>query len=646
MDLTALRSFRLSRQRVWLCLTLILLFGAGLRVWYSLADPGPRRFWDERYNFENARKILETWSFEPAKGYYPSPIQTWPQALTLAASQRLSAALGIEALETVDELGRFTPTAYIQVRLISVLYGTATLLILFLVGRRMVSPVVGLCAAFALAATPWHIHSSGLFKPDALLVLTVVLAFYWSLAAIERGRVRDYALAGFGICLAMSAKIMGGLVALPLALGTLMIGWREWRRIALLALAAGTSLATFLILNPYAERYRWYVAHLQEDYAMRAARRGMSRDTMLAELADYFFGPYVHGPVLGSLALVGMVWLAIGALRSRTLSPVECSQRIMLVVFPPLYAAAYASATPYFKGNNLLPVVPFTLMAGMWLVLAAAAWGTKRVPVLGSRPLGGVAAALLIVALGTPGPVYVYRSLTPSTRDVALRFLGRGVDPDSGRIVFSEEIPIPEPPGQGFHNERLALQVVERLDRVPIHRLSLSDGELFPESRLAEPAADFYRQRMERVHPRRVATFRPRPFELRGPALVAIRHRRRPLADWPRVNMACSSADETCFAAALPPQVGAGELVSLWVRIPAEIIPGTGTMLSLRVGERQIPLVAARRRGRMAFYMTERFRLRALGQEVRLGGVEPGERTKIRVVVCRWGRGQPPDPPD
>ena len=639
MDSIAQRTSRLSGRQAGLLMALILMFGAGLRVWYGVADPTRLRFWDERYNVANALKVIETWSFEPASMYYPSPLQTWPQALTVAASQRLFEASGIESLEAIDGAGRLTTTGYVLVRLVSALYGTLTLLCLFLLGRRMFSTGVGLLAAFALAAMPWHVHASGIFKPDALLVLTVVVAFYWSLGAVERGRAAGHVFAGFGISLALSAKIMGGLVALPLVLGTFMVGWRDRRRIGLLALAAGTSLASFLILNPYGRWYLDFVAHLRGDYAMRAARQGSTRADALTELGGYLLGPYVHGPLLGLMALAGMAWLMGSVARSHVLSPVERAWRAMLVAFPLLYATALTVATPYFKGNNALPIVPFTLLAGLALLSTGAVAAIGRLPRRGSRTIGFAALVLLIVALGRPGYNYVYRSVTPTTLDQALRFLAAGVDPDFGRLIFSEKVSVGELRSRGPKARGLAVQVVERLDEVSASRLGHADGELFHERRLEESAAEFYRQRIERGQVPRVARFRPRSFKLRGPALVAIRHRPRAAPEWPELRMEhCTSVEETCFTAALPSQVEDGELVSFWLRVPVGMVADPQAIPPLRVGKRGVPLIAMRRRGEEVVFVTERFRLAVGGEEVRIQDLEPGGRATIGLTVCRWGR--------
>ena len=237
---------------------------------------------------------------------------------------------------------------------------------------------------------------------------------------------------------------MGGLVALPLVVGTAFVGWRDRRRLALLALAGVSSLASFLVLNPYARYYLPWVAHLQRDYAMRAEQKGMTRGSMPRELVEYLSGPYVHGHVFAALAALGLVWLTVGLFRRAgpgedDLSASRRAQRAMLVVFPPLYAGAYLLSTPHFKGNNVLPIVPFTTLAGLWLVWEIARRARARLPALGRPAVLAAGAAALVVWLGSPGTLYVYRTLLPSTSDRALAVVARGPGPEFGKTIVIEE---------------------------------------------------------------------------------------------------------------------------------------------------------------------------------------------------------------
>ena len=86
-------------------------------------------------------------------------------------------------------------------RIVELLLGMATIVVVFLLGRRIACAPAGLIAAFGVAVYPPFIHSTGALysEPPAMLTLpAAVLAFLW---ASERERMRAWLLPGllFGL---------------------------------------------------------------------------------------------------------------------------------------------------------------------------------------------------------------------------------------------------------------------------------------------------------------------------------------------------------------------------------------------------------------------------------------------------------------
>ncbi|MGC9333930.1 MAG: glycosyltransferase family 39 protein [Anaerolineae bacterium] len=69
----------------------------------------------------------------------------------------------------------------LSVRLLSVLIGTATVPLLFVLGRRMMGPAGGLLAAFLLATSPFHVFYSQEVRMYSLVTLLGLAAFYSAL---------------------------------------------------------------------------------------------------------------------------------------------------------------------------------------------------------------------------------------------------------------------------------------------------------------------------------------------------------------------------------------------------------------------------------------------------------------------------------
>jgi hypothetical protein len=147
-------------------------------------------------------------------------------------------------------------------RLASVLQGVASVLLLYLLGRRLFGQRAAALAAFLLAVSQWHVHFSrgGFHYMQA--VLAGLLVLYFLTRALDSGRWLDFLLAGYacGLCLTVyyAARLFPVLAAgYLLAHAMTRPGW--WRRsgpgLALLALGAIVFLAptaTALLRSPRA----------------------------------------------------------------------------------------------------------------------------------------------------------------------------------------------------------------------------------------------------------------------------------------------------------------------------------------------------------------------------------------------------------
>ncbi len=607
-----------------LLLVSILVVGAALRVWYAAYGLDENRFWDERYNFENVESILDTGSLRPAKVYYPSPLVSWPQAGLLAASEALHRLTGSDAF-AIRGPGGFTPTAYLLCRLLSVVYGVASLWVLFLAARRIFDEKVALLATLALTFLPWHIHASGKFKPDALVVLTVVLALHWCLGAVRAGTIRGYAAAGLGIALALSAKLTGGVVAVSLAVGALAAGGAGlMRRLSLLAVAAVVSLVAFLAMNPYGRWYLSFLSGLQRDYEMRA---GWSEGTgpIPAQAVRYLFDGYVHGPIVGVLVVIGAIVLGarLVAVRAERL---DRAYWAMLLVFPVVFTAAYTIATPYFKGNNFLPVLPFTCILAAWPAWRGWALSRPKLPRSGATMLGAALVAGALAVLVAPGLLYVYRSLVPAAIDLARLAVADERRAPAGRFFYLEPDVETLPEWEGreeLNRKHPGFRSIGDLSAVPHERLDLADAEIFPAERLDGEHGDFYRRRLERVGEAGRRFIEPRLFEARGAAAVALIHRlRRGAAGRLEYRGRCRPG-KNCFSFALPESVPPGTVVSLEVSVPTAAVDARQPRLGVSVDGGELDTVRVVISGPERAFLTERFRPRRDSIEVRLTDLEP-----------------------
>ena len=655
-----------GRRGTWALLVVMLIAGFGLRAWYGSWKLHQSRFWDEQYALKNVRAFFLTGEVKLANVYYPSPVWSVPLATVLKVSDALHSRTGNPAFRVLDGK-KWTPTAILLCRWMQAIYGTLAILFVFLAGRRMFSTRIALWAAAMVAFAPWPIHSSGVIKPDGLLLMTIALSFWASVAAVDRPTVWRHVLAGVAIALAISSKLTGAIIAVPLVVAVLVLGWQERRRFVLLAVAGATSVAVFVALNPYWMHYLYFLEGLKEDYAMRAGFTGMTRLSIPPKVIGLLAGESAHGLLLGSVSLVGFGLLAISALRrepgwsaaeeevaggaaSEQSARVLRAKRAMFIVFPLLYTLVYTVQTPYFKPNNFQPLLLFSALSAAWLLIRAWRAATARWPLL-SRPAAAASTiALLTLWLVIPGWLFTYRSLTPTTRDMALRHLNRVLrEPASARLAYLEAWDAPYPPWAGakgrkklLHRGSSAIRQSASLESFTAAELDAGDGLVFLEHHLEGDAAAFYQQRQASGNTPRVKVYRAEAFKVRGPSMVVVSHRwarQEPYRDLD--HHPCDGVAEDfaggCRMVDLPADQSDDEMVSLFALLSWDSLATVvDEVPQFTVGERRLDLFPASQQRDGWLYVSPRFRVGSEPQRVRLTRNTAFGQGSMRIQLARW----------
>lgn len=103
-------------------------------------------------------------------------------------------------------------------RLLTVLFSVGTVLLVFLLGRRMYGTRAGALAALLLVFALEHVKQSHYYIPDVAMVFFMVASFYFIWLIYTTGQARYYVLAGLFAGLAYATKYSGHFLALPLLL--------------------------------------------------------------------------------------------------------------------------------------------------------------------------------------------------------------------------------------------------------------------------------------------------------------------------------------------------------------------------------------------------------------------------------------------
>jgi hypothetical protein len=624
-----------------LSLALLLGWSFLLRVWATTPELSAQRFWDERYGLENIRFLLAEGEIRPANGFHPS-LSYLPQAALLAASEALHRATGWESLGVFRD-GGFSPTAYLLCRLLQAVFGTLSIYLTYLAGKRLFYADVGLLGALLLSAVEWHIRQSVIYKPDILLVLTTLVSFLWSLDALERQTWQSYCKAGIGIGLAMASKFNGGPAGLPLVLAALgNSGWRRWDRWQRLALAAATAAAVFLILNPFLvldpHLYARDFSHTIQNYSTKGTLQESSHAKVLWHGLATLVSPSFHGKLVGILALLGMLSVLSVSVSSARLASLDTPGKrlgpLMALTYVVGYGLLYALATTNLSPHNWLMVTPYTSHFAAWFVLQIWRWITARWPTLGSRRIAA-AAAIPFGALLVVSPfIFVYRTVVPTTWALAERYLEEKLKPATERVIYCEAGERHRFRFRHGHKNMAVVRVVKDLARVPSVVLNRADAELVDSERISEKQGEYYQRLMAAAALHQMVRFEPAAFRALGTPVMVLVHPWREVGRPLLLTLSHPPGAPRQVMGSLPEELGSERLASVEIYRPKTWRKrGIGSVL---VGGEPLTLASVGAAGARIF--SERFwiakpRARLI---IHLRGAFQAGEPELRIWLHRW----------
>jgi YYY domain-containing protein len=150
---------------------------------------------------------------------------------------------------------------YLVGRAVSVFFDLVTIFVVYLIGKRLYRPRVGLLAAFFTSLSVLLIQHAHFFVVDPVANAFILAGLYFAIRIFDNGEGIDYTLFGILLGLSVASKInavpLAGMAALAAAARVFTSEndqfLRELKRAAIfLVLAAFLSVLTFRIFQPYA----------------------------------------------------------------------------------------------------------------------------------------------------------------------------------------------------------------------------------------------------------------------------------------------------------------------------------------------------------------------------------------------------------
>lgn len=219
------------RWLTYAALALVIALGAGFRFsalgWGLRHEAEP----DERVFVENGARMAFDRNLDHEYYYYPG-----------LAFDIFAVALGLRGTPRDPD-----PGAYLVVRVVLAAMSTASVALVYLLGRSRVGVAAGLSAALFLAVSPVDIFVPHKVRPDAMLGTFALLALL-ALGSLGRSPRAD-ALAGGALGAVSAVKFTAIFLGPSVILSWLLLPKRRWSTVAILCSVA---TVVFFALTPYA----------------------------------------------------------------------------------------------------------------------------------------------------------------------------------------------------------------------------------------------------------------------------------------------------------------------------------------------------------------------------------------------------------
>lgn len=320
------------------------------------------------------------------------------------------------------------PEHFILARIVVAAAGTATLVVLFSLSRRVTGDATALVATALLAVAILHVRDSHFAMTDVLMTLLVTTSLALLLRAVEetdaRRALRWFAAAAIAGGLATSTKYNAAAVAAGMAAAQLLVFARSPGSMAeprawLPSIVYGVLfIGSFLLATPYAVLdYHAFTADLRFDITHLSGGHGVD----LGRGWTYHLTrslPHGVGVPTFVAALVGIIPFVRRHTRAACVLGSFCTA---------LYVSVGSGQTVFFR--YILPLVPVVCLVAAVGVQETAAWLSSRMRI------PGAASRVVVLAL-TVGPGLVnciwFDALLAraDSRVIAARWLEQRLQPE------------------------------------------------------------------------------------------------------------------------------------------------------------------------------------------------------------------------
>jgi len=400
----------LPKGNIWIAIALVTIVGSGVILRFYGLDFGlPNNYHPDEVPKVNAILDMQArGSFDPNYFLHPSFL-LYCTYFVHSIMEYLGVALDART------------GTFLAGRIVSALAGSASIILLYAVGRRLYSVWTGLFAAALLAFYPLHVTCSRYLKEDSLLLFFVLLALLWTLKAVKEDKPGFLFLAAAAAGLSASTKYSGALtagivLAAPFLKSHSLIPDRKFSFYALLAIVVVPVL--FIFGTPYSIlNYKKF----RHDFGFEQRHMMRGHTQAIDAWSQYWMYHFSKSVIPGMTffdALIGTIGVGV-LLWRRRIEDLLIVALVLVFYLPAEWVKAKPAPQPE---RYILPCLPFLALAGTEVVRLL--W-RSRIRVL--APL----AALLLVALPAWRSLDLARDIKQDTRKQAEEWMIANLPKDS-----------------------------------------------------------------------------------------------------------------------------------------------------------------------------------------------------------------------
>ncbi len=461
------RSLALSMRQlaylVVLCLLIVLAFG--VRCWGArFGLPEYSYHPDEHAIVDRATAMLQTGDYNPHWFNYPSTY-IYIQALSYIPYFLISAARGFG-----DRIPGSTPYGfYFAGRLMTALIGTLTVLLVYLLGKRIFDRRTGLLSSLLLTFSLLHTVHSHYVTTDVPVAFFVTLSVLFCYSAMHNGGGKYYALAGLFAGLAASTKYPAFVVILPVLVASMVTArWGKWRSLGQrLGLSVGAFVGGFLLSTPYAlldlNTFLNSLGAVLGHYG--GAQPGFEGSDSAVWYIRQMLG--TADGIMVALGMGGIGW----ALFKHT------KKDALLLSFPITYFLLLSLWRVRFE-RHLVALLPFLVILAARFLGEGVSWLTRKWPVMrrGEIPL---LACFAVVAIFMPARAIIDFDVALAQRDhrtVAAEWVNANLPSGSKIVTEAFSIPLDEDRFEVLEVVRIDSRDLEWYHQEKVEYIIVSDG--------------------------------------------------------------------------------------------------------------------------------------------------------------------------